>query len=138
MNRKFFIAWIVMFIAYMASGFIVHHALLSEDYLALPSMFRSEEDAQPIFYLMIVAHVLMAGAFTWIYARGVENRPWLGQGLRFGFAVTMLCVVPLYMINYVVQPMPGMLVVKQIGFDGIVTLILGSIVAFLYRGQGRG
>lgn len=137
MNKKFFIAWIVMFIAYMAGGFIVHHTLLHEDYLALPNLFRSEEDAQPFFYLMIIAHVLMAGAFTWIYARGVENRPWLGQGLRFGLVVALLCVVPLYMIYYVVQPMPGMLVVKQIVFDTIATLILGSIVAFLYRGQGR-
>jgi hypothetical protein len=137
MNKKFFIAWLVMFVAYMAGGFIVHHALLSEDYLALPNLFRPEEDAQPIFYLMIIAHMLMAGAFTWIYARGVENRPWLGQGLRFGLAVALLCVVPIYMIYYVVQPMPGMLAVKQIVFDSITTLILGGIVAFLYRGQGR-
>ena len=41
------------------------------------------------------------------------------------------------MIYYVVQPMPGMLAVKQIVFDSITTLILGGIVAFLYRGQGR-
>jgi hypothetical protein len=29
--------------------------------------------------------------------------------------------------------MPGATVVKQIVFDGILTLILASIVAFLYR-----
>ncbi len=41
------------------------------------------------------------------------------------------------MIYYVVQPMPGMLAVKQIVFDTILTLVLGAIVAFLYRAQGR-
>ena len=86
---------------------------------------------------MIAAHVMMAGAFTWIYARGVENRPWLGQGLRFGLAVALLCVIPIYTMYYVVQPMPGMLAVKQIVSDTIATLALGAIVAFLYRGQGR-
>jgi hypothetical protein len=35
----------------------------------------------------------------------------------------------------VVQPMPGMVVVKQVLFDGILTVILGSIVAALYRQQ---
>ena len=50
MNRKFFIAWIVMFIAYMAGGFIIHHGLLGQDYKALPNLFRAEEDARPIFY----------------------------------------------------------------------------------------
>lgn len=137
MNKKFLIAWLVMFIAYMAGGFVVHGVLLHEDYLGLPNLFRSEEESAPFFYLMIIAHVLMAGAFTWIYARGVENRPWLGQGLRFGLAVALLCVVPIYMIYYVVQPTPGDLAVKQIVFDTITTLALGAIVAFLYRGAGR-
>ena len=94
MNKKFFIAWLVMFIVYMAGGFVVHGTLLKEDYMGLPSLFRSEEESMPYFHLMIIAHVLMAGAFTWIYARGVENKPWLGQGLRFGLAVALLAVVP--------------------------------------------
>jgi hypothetical protein len=29
--------------------------------------------------------------------------------------------------------MPGMVVIKQVLFDGILLLILGSIVAWLYR-----
>ena len=41
--------------------------------------------------------------------------------------------MPLYLIYYVVQPMPGATVVKQILFDGILVLILGAIVAFMYR-----
>ncbi len=137
MNKQFFIAWIVMFIVYMAGGFLVHGLLLQQEYLGLPSLFRSQEESMPFFHWMIIAHVLMAGAFTWIYARGVESRPWLGQGLRFGLAVALLCVVPIYMIYYVVQPMPGMLTVKQIVFDTILTLVLGVVVAFLYRAQGR-
>jgi hypothetical protein len=99
----------------------------------LPGLFRSDTEAQGYFHLMILAHVIMAGAFVWIYSRGVEAKPWLAQGLRFGLAVALLTVVPIYMIYYVVQPMPGMLVVKQIVFDGIVVLILGAIVAFIYR-----
>jgi len=137
MNKKFFIAWLVMFIVYMAGGFAVHAMLLHADYAALPSLFRTDEQSIPYFHWMIIAHVLMAGAFTWIYARGVEKKPWLGQGLRFGLAIALLAVVPIYMIYYVVQPMPGELAVKQMVFDSILSLILGSVVAFLYRGQGR-
>ena len=137
MNKRFLIAWLVMFIAYMAAGMLVHGVLLHEDYLGLPNLYRSEEEAQPFMYLMIVAHVVMAGAFTCIYTRGIENKPWLGQGLRFGLMVSLLCVVPIYMIYYVVQPMPGMLAVKQTIFDTISTVLLGALVAFLYRGQAR-
>ncbi|MDP9200271.1 MAG: hypothetical protein M3O07_13790 [Pseudomonadota bacterium] len=135
MNKKFLIAWLVIFVLYMAGGIVVHGVLLNDDYLAT-GLMRPEAEAQKLMHLMILAHVLMAGAFTWIYARGVENKPWLGQGLRFGLAVAVF-FVPIYIIYYVVQPTPGALAAKQIVFDTILTLILGAAVAFLYRGQGR-
>ncbi|HEY4646646.1 MAG TPA: hypothetical protein VIH25_10240 [Steroidobacteraceae bacterium] len=133
MNQKFFIAWAVIFIAWMVGSFVVHGVLLHDDYAKLPGLFRPETEAQQYFPLMILAHVVMAGAFVWIYARGVEAKPWLAQGIRFGIAVALLGVVPTYMIYYVVQPMPGMHVVKQIVFDGILVTILGVLAAFLYR-----
>ncbi len=133
MDRKFFIAWVVVFVAWMAGSFVVHGVLLHDAYSRLPDLFRPEADAQRLFPLMLLAHVVLAGAFVWIYARGAENKPWLGQGLRFGLAVALLTCVPMYMIYYVVQPMPGNMVVKQIVFAGIVVLALGAIVAWLYR-----
>jgi len=133
MNKKFIISWLVVFVAWMVGSFVVHGVLLHDDYAKLPGLFRPETEAQQYFPLMILAHVIMAGAFVWIYARGVESKPWLAQGVRFGIAVALLAVVPIYMIYYVVQPMPGMHVVKQIVFDGILVTMLGVIVAFMYR-----
>jgi hypothetical protein len=133
MNKKFFIAWLVMFIAWMAGSFVVHGVLLHDDYARLPNLFRSEAEEQHYFPLMILAHVIMSGAFVWIYSRGVEASPWLPQGIRFGLAVALLTVVPMYTIYYVVQPMPGMSVVKQIVFNGILMPILGVVAAFMYR-----
>ena len=111
----------------------MHGALLQADYAKLTSLFRPEPDQQQHFALMILAHVILAGALVWVYARGAEAKPWIGQGLRFGLAIALLTVVPTYMIYYVVQPMPGIVVVKQILFDGVLLLVLGTVVAFLYR-----
>ncbi len=137
MNKRFVIAWVVIFVAWMLGSFVIHGTLLHADYAKLPNLFRPEADAQRYFPLMILAHVVMAGAFVWIYARGAESKAWLGQGLRFGLAVALLTIVPTYTIYYVVQPMPGAHVVKQIVFDGILMLILGTIVAYLHRDQAR-
>ena len=133
MNKTFFIAWVVIFVVWMAGSYVVHEILLHDDYMALSNLFRSKTEAQALFPWMILAHVIMAGAFVWIYARGIEAKSWLPQGLRFGLAVALLTIVPIYMIYYVVQPIPGMTVVKQIVFDGILLLILGVIVALIYR-----
>jgi hypothetical protein len=133
MNKRFAIAWLVLFIVWMGGSFLVHGVLLHDDYMKVQKLFRTPEESQAYFPYMILAHVLLAGALAWIYSRGVEPTPWLGQGLRFGVAVALLTVVPTYMIYYVVQPMPGMHVVKQIIFDGALILVLGAVVAFLYR-----
>ncbi len=136
MNKKLFIAWLVVFVVWMVGSFIVHGWLLQADYAKLPNLFRPEADAPTYFPWMILAHVIMSGALVWIYARGAEAKPWLAQGVRFGVVIALLTVVPTYMIYYVVQPMPGVHVVKQILFDGILMVVLGAVVAFLYRGKG--
>jgi hypothetical protein len=56
---------------------------------------------------------------------------------RYGIAVALLSFVPIYVIYYVVQPMPGSLVIKQIVLDGVLLLLLGAIVAYLYRAPVR-
>ena len=134
MSKRFLVAWVVMFVAWMVEGFVVHGFLLGADYLTLPQLFRPQADAQGYFGWMVVAHVLVAGAFVWIYERGIStDRPWLGQGLRFGIAVALLTAVPTYLIYYAVQPMPGSLVVKQVVLDAVGFVVLGLIVGWLYR-----
>src|SRR5258708_28944761 len=133
MNKKCVIAWSVLLIAWFVGSFVVHGVLLRSDYMQLTNLFRVEGEQQKYFPLMFLAHVILSGAFVWIYARGVEAKPWLAQGVRFGVAVALLTIVPTYMIYFVVQPMPGEVVIKQIVFDGILMVILGTIVAWLYR-----
>ena len=133
MSKKFIVAWVLTFVAWMLGSFVVHGLLLGADYAKLSNLYRGEVDSQSYLPVMLLAHVLMAGALVRIYARGVEAKPWLGQGLRFGITVALLTVVPGYMIYYAVQPLPGSLVIKQIVFDGGLLVLLGLLVAFLHR-----
>ena len=137
MDRRFLVAWIVVFVVWMLGSFVVHGFLLHDDYASLSALFRSEADSRQYMPWMIAAHVILSGAFVWIYSRGVEATPWAGQGIRFGIAVALLTIVPTYIIYYVVQPMPAATVEKQIVFDGVLMLMLGLVVAFLYRNGPR-
>lgn len=133
MNKKFFIAWLVVFIAWMAGDFVIHGTLLKSDYLQLAKLYRSDAESQQYFHWMLLAHVLMAGAFTWIYSFGREAKPWLAQGVRYGIAVALLAAVPGYLIYYAVQPLSSALVVKQAIFSSVLMVLLGMIVAWFYR-----
>ena len=131
MNKQFIISVIVIFVATMAAGFVVHATLLGADYAALPNLYRSEEDSQNYFKYMLIAHVLMSIGLTWIYRMGRQDKPWLPQGLRFGLAIIVLMTIPMYMIYYAVQPMPHDLVHKQMIYDSIAMLIIGPLIALL-------
>ena len=129
MTKRFWLSFAVIFVLSMALDFVHHGLILHADYLQLGALFRSDADGQKYFGWMLLAHAFLAYAFAWIYLRGREDKPWFGQGLRFGFMVAVLAVVPGYLIYYAVQPMPGLLVAKQIFFDTVRTLILGVVVA---------
>ena len=84
MNKKFIIAWIVIFIAWFLGSFLVHGVLLHSDYMQLPNLFRAEADAQKYFPLMILAHIILSGSLVWIYARGTAAKPWMSTGAQYG------------------------------------------------------
>jgi len=132
MDKRFFISGFVIAIAALLLGFVVHGNLLAGDYEQLTGLFRNPEDSEKYFPFMIFAHLLLGFAFTWIYRKGLEpGKPAIGQGIRFGLAVALLSTIPTYLIYYAVQPMPGMVVAKQIAFDGIGMILLGILAALL-------
>ncbi len=133
MNKKFIISWIVAFVVWTAGGFVVHVLWLSGDYEKLANLARPEEAQEALMHFMLLAHVLMAGAFVWIYQRGNENKPWMEQGLRYGIAIALLAPIPTYMMYYVVQPTSGMLTIKQLTADSVVVILVALIVAFLNK-----
>lgn len=134
MGKKFWISGFAAVVVTMLLGFIVHGFILAADYKALGSHMRSESDQMGYFPFMILAHVSMGFAAAWIYRQGMSaGVAWLTQGVRFGIAVAFLMTVPMFLIYYAVQPLPGMLIVKQIVFDSICWLITGIVIAFINK-----
>jgi uncharacterized membrane protein YagU involved in acid resistance len=94
---------------------------------------RSESEAQKLFGLMFLANFMIALGFSWIYIKGKEARPWLGQGLRYGVAVAVMMSIPMYLIYYVVMPFPSDLVAQQIVYETIGTIVMGIVLAWINR-----
>ena len=131
--KKFVITFVVVLIVTTMGSFVIHAMLLQPDYQQNQALLRTEEDAAAYFPYMILNFFAFALAFTWIYAQGVEDKPWLGQGIRFGLAVWLLKSVSGFLTYYAVQPWPGITVARQIGFELPWMLVLGLAAAALYR-----
>ena len=135
MDRRALTGTIAIFVVWTAGSFLVHSVLLHADYAQFPNLYRTEMEIQALMPVLILAHLLLAAAFTWIYARGAEAKAWIPQGLRYGLAVAGLTVIPSYTITYVVQPLTRMMVVRQILFDSLVLLTSGLVIAYIYRNK---
>ncbi len=133
MNKRFWISVAVMFVMFMALGFLVHGFLLRADYIGLPNLFRPEQDQMAFFAFMPIADLFAAFAFVWIYVRIKDDKPFLTQGICYGLAITALMTVPKFLIYYAVQPMPGITVAKQIAFDVVGDVLKGIVVARLNK-----
>ena len=131
--KKFLITAVVVFIVGFGLNFVIHNVLLHDDYSKLPNLLRTEADMQNYFPHMIAANALFSLALAWIYAQGVTEKPWLGQGIRFGLAVWLLTSVPVYMTYYAVQPWPAAVIHKSILFDLVRVTVLGVLAAAIYR-----
>jgi len=97
MNKKFAACLARHLIVWMGGSSVVHGVLLHPDYVKLPNLFSPGGRRPAIFSFMILAHVLMSGAFVWIYSRGrgeargsVRVSAWL--------VIALLTVVPGYTI----------------------------------------
>ncbi|HLG42191.1 MAG TPA: DUF1761 family protein [Planctomycetota bacterium] len=115
------------------TSFLIHAVLLHGDYAQHPALLRTQEESQAYFPFMLLNFLAFSVAFVWIYAFGVQAKPWLGQGLRFGLLVWLMTSVTTYLTYYAVQPWPGALVAKQIGYELARTLALGVAASALYR-----
>jgi hypothetical protein len=133
MTWKFAISVVVMFIMSWGLGFLVHVVLLQDDYAKFPNLIRTIDDALAKLPYMLLAHLCIALGFSWIYLKGKEEKPWLAQGIRYGVAVAVLAVLPLYLIYYAVMPFTLDLVIKQTIYDTIRVVLMGVVLAWINR-----
>jgi len=131
-NKTFFVAWAVAFVGWFAGAYVVNVMLI--DYSSAMNLFRPREEELTLYPVLILANAILSGAFVWFYAHGLEPRPWLGQGMRFGFAAALFTIVPTFMRYFVAQPMSAKMLIQQVAFFTVLMMILGALVAFVYRG----
>ena len=132
-TKRFLISFVAAFVLLMGMGFLVHGLWLAPDYGALPNVMRTQEDADAHFQFMILAHVFIAGAFVWMYGQGRKDGDWMGQGLRFGLAVSLVGAIPFFFIYHAVAQFPLDLAIKQSIGDTAAFLLAGLAVAHLNK-----
>ena len=134
MNWRFTISVIVIFVMLFLLGWLVHGGLLAADYDRIRPLLRPMDETRGKILYVFLAQLCSAFALVWIYRRGQEDRPWLGQGIRYGLAVALLATIPINLVQYAAMPLPLDFMLKRMCYDVATVILLSVVVAFIYRG----
>jgi len=130
-TARVIIAIVVVFVLSSLFGTIIHAFLLKADYEQIAQLYRTAADTKFIF--IWIGYFAFSVGSVWVYTKGVEDKPALGQGLRFGLAMWLILTLPSFLIAYATQPIPQTLLVKQVGYELVNRLILGVVTAAILQ-----
>lgn len=135
MNKvRLIITIIVVFVLANSSGFFIHAIWLKQDYMPVAQHYRAAGEEKMVF--IVLAYLSFAIGSVLVYARGVENKGVIGQGVRFGLLMFLILTVPSFFIAYAVQLVPAVLMSKQVLAELADKVLLGIVTALVY-GKGR-
>ncbi len=132
---RLLLAILVGFVFVFASDFVIHALWLAPDYAATSALWRLEPEMQRRFGWMLLGQLLCALAFTVLWARGFAGRS-LKEGAIFGFFMGLSQQVWAIAL-YVVAPLPGFISAKWFASGVLQAIILGIILATLYKSAPR-
>jgi len=133
MSKKFVTAVVAAFVLITAFGYLLHGYLLSDAYSHLPNLMRNPDDGMKHMPYIFVGQFITAAALVWIYERGRQDKPWMGQGVRFGIAMAAFGPAARFLIMWAVQQEPHQLALHQILGESAALLITSVVVARIYK-----
>jgi hypothetical protein len=131
-SKRMMLAMAMVFVVLVLAGFLIHAVWLGPTYQSMRDSgfsLRAPDAVQHRLWLIWFGDLLYAIFFVWVYNRGREEKPWVGQGIRYGVLMTLFTIVPSELTEYAVYNLPHMLVVKWMAAGGVVLVILGLLVA---------
>lgn len=128
MNKKFWIAFLVVTVVMILTNFAIHVGLLGGIYRSpeMSSMMRPEAEQQT--WIHIVTSIIASFFFTLIYIKGYEGKG-IGEGVRFGFYVGMLMAIPMAYDTYAAMAIPYSLALQWFIYGLVQYIILGIVAA---------
>jgi hypothetical protein len=117
------------FVVQLGGLFLIHSVLLRQDYLDTAALWRPREAQIMRVWAMLLAVLIYVVGAVLVYVRGVEQKPWMGQGIRFGILLALVAVVYGSLSGWVILPIPHMLAVKWILSESLLSVVFGLAVA---------
>ena len=132
--KRWVMAGVAAFAVMFVLDMIANGKLLMGLYQQTASVWRGQGASHEKMWLMALGQLLFSLVFAWIYTKGYEpKKPGVGQGLRYGFLIGLLCSISYISIWYVVLPIPFVLAAGWVASMMVDCLAAGAVIGLIYR-----
>jgi len=128
--KRYVLAVLAVFAAFQLFDYLEHTLLLGAVYQAAEGIWRA--DMMSLMWVMILTSVLFSILFVTVFIKGYEGRG-LMEGVRYGLLIGLLMNGVGMFNQWVVYPLPLMLVVQWFVCGMIRFVIYGMLAAAIYR-----
>jgi len=132
--KKFISAFIVVFLIFYFSDWIIHAMILAGAYAPMveSGVIRSDEAMAQYWWVMIITHLVFAFFFTFIFVKGYEGKG-IAEGIRYGIYIGFLWVFYNAYTNFTVYTIQYSIVWPWIIFGFIQTILMGIAATLIYK-----
>ena len=133
-QKKFWIAFIVIFIVYEITNILVHVLILGPTYASeeIKLLFRPQTVLDSTMWLRLFTELVWSFFFTFIFVKGYENKG-IMEGVKYGIYMGLFYSFVFAYQTYWMFPLPYSLALQWFIFGFIQCIILGVLAAAIYK-----
>jgi hypothetical protein len=135
-RKKYTLTILVAFVLMIVTDYLIHNVLLASTYEQLGKQydtFRAFSDPQLKMWVLAIGTWIFCSMFVWVYTRGLEAKPWLGQAIRYGIAIWLFFMVPGVLSLYVLYGLPFTLAITWLVAGGVQLVLIALTTAAICR-----
>lgn len=131
-TKRFALSCLAVYVVYQILGYLIHQVWLAPTYQQLAHIWRPESELSSKMWIMFVTSAVWTVMFVYIFVKGYEARG-LMEGVRYGAIIGIFFAIPQAYDNYAILPIPYSLALRWFLSGLAGSLVLGVIVAAIYR-----
>ena len=129
-NTRMALAIGAAFLVSQILAIAVHGFLLATDYAPFyGTLLRPMDQASWQVLFLPISHLAFVAPLVWIFSRLHLEGSTGVQGVKLGILGWLIGQVPLWLLWHAEQPWPDFLVVKQLGYELVSSIVIGLTIA---------
>jgi len=131
MNKKFWLAFVVIFIVWNVLNYLIHGVILGSAYMSEAVMKVMRPDMMSKMWIFYVVSFIQSFFLVLIYSKWQKGKG-ISEGVQFGVYSGLLMATPMAYSEYAMYPLPYSLVLQWFLYGMLHFIILGIVMALLF------